>query len=56
MNIEINDIQNHFLRCACNLKDAVLNFGVSDEEFVDSYGYTKEQAKKEIEKLYKSLP
>ena len=56
MDIKLNDIQIHFMRCACNLKDAVLDFNISDKEFVNTYGYTKKQARREIDKLYKSLP
>ena len=55
MIVDINGIQKHFLQCACNLRESILDFRLPDQEFIDSYGYTKKEAKKEIDKLYKDL-
>lgn len=52
---ELNEVQKAFLVRAINLQEYVLDFQVSDEEFVADYGATKETFKTEIENLRELL-
>lgn len=53
--IVIDSIQEHFLKCAIELNEAVLNFGVTAAEFKRSYGYTKTQAREQLKQLTQQL-
>lgn len=53
--IQITEIQRDFLMRACNLDWAVLQYDITDKDFVEDYGYTKEQARNEIENLYNNI-
>ncbi len=48
---ELNDLQKLFIQKASNLRDSVINFQVSDEEFLDDYGYSKEEVQQAIDDL-----
>lgn len=43
--------QEHFIRCACDLKEHILDFRLPDKEFEEMTGVTKEYAKDQISKL-----
>lgn len=39
-NITLTPAQEHFLKCALDLKNNILNFGLSDKEFKEDVGFT----------------
>ena len=49
--METNEFQRYFIRCACDLNNHILDFDLSDEEFEETTGVTKEYAKDQIENL-----
>lgn len=51
--IEFRDIQKVFLIKAINLQDAVINYQVSDEEFLEDYGCTKDDMRNAVEIIRK---
>ena len=55
MDLIINDIQHSFLMMACNLNWAILQFDITDKDFEEDYGFTKQQTKKAINDLQKQL-
>lgn len=48
---KINDIQKLFINKAIELKEYVFDFDLSNKDFKQSYGYTKGQILREIQKL-----
>ena len=53
--IEINEIQQDFLRTACNLHWAVIQFDITDKDFLEDYWYTKEEYREAINDLITKL-
>lgn len=53
--INLNEIQVTFLLTACNLNWAVFQFNITDKDFKEDYGFTKDEAKKAIEDLKNQL-
>lgn len=53
--MKLNNLQRIFITTACNLKEVVIQFDISDEEFLDDYGFTKEDILKAIEELRQQL-
>lgn len=53
--ITINEQQEHFLKVACNLRKYILQFDITDKDFEEDYGYSKKDAEKSIDELYKKL-
>ena len=53
--IILNEQQEHFLKCACNLREYILDFSISNKDFEECYGYSKKNAKESIDNLYEKL-
>lgn len=53
--MELNEIQLDFLFRACELHWAVLQFDVTDKDFQEDYGYTKDEAHTAILDLKRQL-
>lgn len=53
--INLNEIQLDFLLRACELKWAVLQFDITDKDFEEDYGYSKDEAIETIYELRKQL-
>jgi hypothetical protein len=53
--INLNEIQLDFLLRACELNWAVLQFSITDKDFEEDYGYTKDEAHIAILELKRQL-
>ena len=53
--MELSKIQQTFLLTACNLKEAVFQFDITDKDFKEDYGFTKQQALEAIDDLHVQL-
>ncbi len=53
--IELTENQKHFIKCACNLDNHVIDFEMSDKEFKDVTGTTKAKMRIAINNLYKEV-
>lgn len=53
--ITLNEQQIHFLKCACNLREYILNFTITEKDFKEDYGYSKKDAEKAINDLQNQL-
>ncbi len=53
--ITINEQQEHFLKVACNLRNYILQFDITDKDFKEDYGYSKKDAENAINDLYEKL-
>jgi len=51
----LTDLQLYFIRTACCLKDAVIQFDISDKDFEEDYGFTKDEILKSISDLKEQL-
>ena len=47
----VNKFQEYFIRCACDLSNYILDFEMSDKDFKDVTGVSKEYAREQIQKL-----
>lgn len=55
MRIQITEFQVAFIKKAIDLKEAVIPFEITEEEFKEEYGITKVQAKESISALSEKL-
>lgn len=55
MEIKIDEIQKKFINTACNLAWAIFQFSITDKDFEEDYGFTKEEAHKAIIELRREL-
>lgn len=53
--INFNEIQLDFLFRACELNWTVLQFDITDKDFEEDYGYSKEEAKQAVYDIKQQL-
>lgn len=49
--IQLDEVQRDFIMMACNLYDAVIQFDITDKDFLEDYGYTKQDFIVAVNKL-----
>lgn len=55
MEEALTPLQKFFISTACNLKEVIFQFDISDVDFLNDYGFTKQKAEQEIKALKEML-